>query len=128
MAWEAAGYALTAVIVMLGVTMIIAAIRIGSAIGRVCASFDRLGREAETTLQQCRLLAAETRTTLDDVRNQAKGLAVLADGARMLGDLLINVTKTASQLTGLWRNRLAMAVAAAAEETERSEDQHNSGA
>ncbi|TVY00412.1 hypothetical protein [Cohnella terricola] len=107
MAWQVAGYAFAAAIVIVATAIVIFISALLRSIGRLDRAVTVVSEEAEVSLQKCANLADEAKDAIAVSRKSLEGFVVLAEGARALGNSARATARTAAQVTEMYREFLA---------------------
>lgn len=120
MAWDVTAYGITLAVLAIAAACVLGIVQCCRSLARIAASVERLSREAETALTECRKLADEAGAAVRAGRHSLKGFASLAEGARVLGEAAHTAAQSVSQVTAIWRDRVASPIAAASDRQEQS--------
>jgi hypothetical protein len=107
MAWDVAAYGITAAVLMIAAACVIGIVKICRSLTRLDLTVERLSRETEASLIQCRKLAEETKEAIVISRRSLQGFSTLAEGAGALGEAAQIAAQTAAHAVAFCRERLA---------------------
>jgi hypothetical protein len=107
MAWDVAAYGVTVAVLMIAIACVIGIVRICRSLSRLDLTVERLSRETEASLMQCRLLAEETKEVIVISRHSLQGFSTLAEGAGALGEAAQTAAQTVAHAAAFCRERLA---------------------
>lgn len=121
MAWELAGYGVTAAVVVIAAAFLYGVVNVVRSLRRLDQYVAKLSREAETSLQGCSRLAEEASEAIQVSRQSLQGFASLAEGARALGEAVQTAAQTAVHVTELYREILTSPIRSASDDRDRGE-------
>jgi len=107
MAWQVAGYAVAAAVLVAAAAIAIVCASAAKAIRRLDRSAVAVSREAEHSLRRCAELADEAGEAIALSKRGLEGFASLAEGARAVGEAGRTVADAAIRVTELYRERLS---------------------
>jgi hypothetical protein len=107
MAWDVAAYGITVAVLMIAGACVIGIVKICRSLTRLDLTVERLSRETEASLIQCRQLAEETKEAIVISRHSLQGFSTLAEGAGALGEAAQIAAQTAAHAVAFCRERLA---------------------
>jgi len=107
MAWQAAGYALAAAVLLAAAAFAIAMVSAMKTIRRLDRVAAAVGKEAEETLRRCASLAEEAGEAIALSKRGLEGFASLAEGARAIGESARTVAAAAIRVAELYRDVLS---------------------
>lgn len=120
MAWDVAAYGITAAVLAIAGAFVIG-------IGRTCRSLrgldvavERLSRETEASLIECRQLAEEAREAIVLSKQSMQGFSTFAEGARAIGEAARTAAEAATHITSFYRERFTSPVPDTSEKMEQS--------
>lgn len=120
MAWDVAAYGITAAVLMIATACVYGIVQICRSLKRLDTAIERLGKETEASLLQCKELAEEAKETVAASRHSLQGFSLLAEGARAIGEAAMSTAQGITKATELCRERLASLVPAAAEHSDHN--------
>lgn len=122
MAWEWAGYALFAAVIVVAAAVTIGIVSVTRSLRRLDSAVAKVSEEAKLSLQQCRKLAEEAREAVAVSRRSLQGFSTLAEGARALGEAVQTVAQTAVHVTEQYRDCLISPFRSTEDHDEQSAD------
>lgn len=124
MAWDIAAYGITAGILTITIGCVIGIVQICRSLRRLDQTVERLGRDMEASLLQCREVAEEAKEVLADSRHSLQGFSSFAEGARALGEATQSAAKGITDATVFCRERIASYIPSSSEHPDRKPSDH----
>jgi hypothetical protein len=115
MAWDVTAYGIAFAVTAIAAACVWGIVEACRSLRRMAASAERLSRETEAALTECRQLAEETAAAVRVGRRNIEGFAALAEGARVLGEAAQTAAHTVSHVAGIWKERAGSHIAAGTE-------------
>jgi hypothetical protein len=107
MAWDVAAYSVTVAVLTIAVAFIIGIVRTCRSLRGLDIAVERLSRETEASLIECRQLAEEANETIILSKQCIQSISTFAEGARAIGEAAKKAAEAAAHITSSYRERLA---------------------
>jgi hypothetical protein len=107
MAWDVAAYGVTVAVLTIAVAFIIGLVRICQSLRGLDAAVERLSRETEASLIECRQRAEEAKEAILLSKQCLQSFSTFAEGARAIGEAAMTAVEATVHVIASYRERLA---------------------
>jgi hypothetical protein len=106
MAWDIAAYGVTVAVLTIAVACVIGMVRTCRSLRGLDVAVERLSRETEASLIECKLLAEEAKEAIVLSKQRMQSFTTFAEGAQAIGEAAKTAAEAAAYVTSFYRERL----------------------